>query len=65
MPNMLKRLMTDVPSGELARLALNAPFEKALVASCFAGLGGYTKLMQMLQKLDEEMTVAILRERAA
>jgi hypothetical protein len=58
MPNNLEQLIVDdVPLGELARNALNESVEAIPLYT--KGFDTYTRLVQVLQKLDEDIALTI------
>jgi hypothetical protein len=67
MPSKLEQLIEAVPLGELATKALNESAEVGLVDLYTKGLDAldaYTKLMETLRSLEEEIAIVIRQERA-
>jgi len=58
MPLALDLRATNARPAELILRELQQSVEAALAPACVKGLLAYTKLMQVLQRLDEEIVVS-------
>jgi hypothetical protein len=68
MPSKLDQLIEAVPLGEVATKALNESAEEVGLVDLYTkgldALDAYTKLMEALRNLDEEIAIVIRQERA-